>query len=124
MDSPNLEPVQPEPPVQPEQKEKDRPAVIINIGSLGTVWVALLMLVIGLALGAVGGMAGRPLISALNPATATTAPTAKPTVAVQQPGDTTAQPTADIMATVLAQVRHFRGDPNAPVTIIAFSDFQ
>jgi hypothetical protein len=30
----------------------------------------------------------------------------------------------ELMAYLLPQVRHFKGDPAAPVTIIEFSDFQ
>jgi protein-disulfide isomerase len=30
----------------------------------------------------------------------------------------------EIMAWIVANTRHFRGDPNAPVKIVEFSDFQ
>ncbi|HSO26649.1 MAG TPA: hypothetical protein VLS48_01170 [Anaerolineales bacterium] len=40
-------------------------------------------------------------------------------------GQSGAAPTpASMMAFALDQVRHFEGDPNAPVTMIEFSDFQ
>ncbi len=32
--------------------------------------------------------------------------------------------TPEVMGTVVAQTRHFQGDPNAPVTMIEFGDFQ
>jgi protein-disulfide isomerase len=42
-----------------------------------------------------------------------------PTVAVPTEGDMD-----DLMTALVAQTRHFKGDPEAPVTIIEFSDFR
>ncbi|MDP2776672.1 MAG: thioredoxin domain-containing protein, partial [Anaerolineales bacterium] len=83
--------------------------------------IAVVMLVIGLLV----GYFGRPF----------TRSGSQPVAA--QPGVITASappvviPTADnsaaqqnLMETVVAQTRHFRGDPNALVTIIEFGDFQ
>lgn len=36
----------------------------------------------------------------------------------------TAASQQELMETIVAQTRHFRGDPNAPVTMIEFGDFQ
>jgi protein-disulfide isomerase len=82
------------------------------------------MLVIGL----LGGFFGQPLLSSstnpvaaqISPSTNSssvpfTAPTPDATLATQQ---------QELMKVVIENTRHFRGDPNAPVTIIEFSDFQ
>ena len=44
-----------------------------------------------------------------------------PVVQIPTP-DTSAQQEA-LMEAVIAVTRHFKGDPNAPVTVIEFSDF-
>lgn len=70
-----------------------------------SVIVGLVMLVIGVLV----GYLGRPLVTP-PPAVVTIPPSAsKPTTLI------------DLLAT---QVRHFKGNPNAPVTILEFSDFQ
>lgn len=94
--------------------------------------VALVTLIIGMALGYVG----RPLV--------TPDPTPKvQTVMVQvtaPPAPTTPAPTAPVVSSsaatatatgrqavidrLISQTRHFKGDPNAPITILDFSDFQ
>ena len=65
--------------------------------------VGIIMLVIGMAI----GFLGRPLIS----------PT--PAAGTVNAGD---QPS--IIRLLLSQTRHFKGNANAPVTLIEFSDFQ
>ncbi len=45
-----------------------------------------------------------------------------PAAAIPTPDASAAQ--QDLMATLIPKVRHFKGDPNAPVTIIEFADFQ
>lgn len=91
---------------------------------------SVLMLIVGLAVGALLGYMGRPLITpqsqttgvatsergANAPASDSSAKAARPSTS-----DTTKQ---TLMDTLIAQTRHFKGDPNAPVTIIEFSDFQ
>jgi protein-disulfide isomerase len=37
---------------------------------------------------------------------------------------TSASPTPDVMAFLLSDARHFEGSPDAPVTMIEFSDFK
>ena len=103
------------PPAQP------KPAFTIVVHSWATPIAGGLMLVIGLLI----GFFGRPLLMPQTPAvTATSQPGEAP------PTDATASPQAqsvdpdELMAFVVSQTRHFKGDPNAPVTIIEFSDYQ
>jgi protein-disulfide isomerase len=77
-----------------------------------------------LVFGLIGGFFGRPLLSGLTGersiASSETAPSSDVTA---DPQDQPANPD-ELMAYVVGQTRHFFGDPNAPVTIIEFSDFQ
>ena len=93
-----------------------QPALTITIQSWATPIVGILMLVLGLLV----GYYVRPLILNESPSEASVnslAPVVLPTEdnsAAQQ----------KLMETVLAKTRHFKGDPDAPVTIIEFADFQ
>ena len=76
----------------------------------------LTTLVVGLAVGMLAGFFGRPLLT----------PQSLNDPAVVTPGGAPGQaalPTS-VMASVVAQTRHFQGDARAPVTIIEFGDFQ
>lgn len=65
-------------------------------------WImSIVMLLIGVAI----GYEARPIIS--------------PTPPASSPGST-----FPIISLLLAQTRHFKGNANAPVTLIEFSDFQ
>lgn len=116
-------PVAVEEPVPPELQEESppvetqkRPALTITIQSWATPIVGAVMLVLGL----LAGYYGRPLM--LNQAqTESSVNSALPVVIPTADNSTTQE---ELMKTVLAQTRHFRGDPNAPVTIIEFGDFQ
>lgn len=74
---------------------------------------------VGLVIGLLIGYGGRP--SMVQPSTAQSQATRTP-VLPGQARNTSGAPT--LMDTLVAQTRHFKGDPNAPVTIIEFSDFQ
>ena len=90
---------------------KDQPAVIITIQSWATPIVGLVMLIIGL----LGGYYARPTTLGQLPASvALDAPAAKDQTAAQK----------SLMDSVVAKARHFKGDANAPVTMIEFGDFQ
>ena len=86
----------------------------------------LATLVVGLVIGVLVGYAGRPLITPqpLPPAPAASASAADPSVSgnASQSASNSLQPT--LMDAVVAQTRHFKGAPNAPVTIVEFGDFQ
>ncbi len=86
----------------------------------------LATLVVGLVVGALLGYAGRPLVTPQPTPTAsvTSAETAgQSTASGTSPSLDGANP-ATLMDAVVAQTRHFKGDPNAPVTIVEFGDFQ
>ena len=103
--------------LEPEDLEQDRPpkpaAIAITIQSWATPIVGVLMLAIGL----LGGYMARPLIA---PPDSTNA--AAPATPAGASSSSASQ--ATLMEAVVAQTRHFKGDPDAPVTIIEFGDFQ
>lgn len=105
----------------PEQKPA---AFTLVIQSWATPIIGVVMLIVGLF----GGYYLRPVIS----------PDPTPVAAVEgnSTADTENVPTVstpdatrvaqqqEMMTAVVERTRHFYGDPNAPVTIIEFSDFQ
>jgi hypothetical protein len=103
---------------EPEETKEviteSRPALIINIQSWTTPIVGVVMLLLGL----LGGYYGRTLIAgggeqAIVPQTI--APAQQQSAGVGN---------EELMAYLLSQTRHFKGDPDAPVTLIEFGDFQ
>ena len=120
--------VAPEEPTPMEvQKElvpiETQPAMIITIQSWATPIVGVVMLVLGLLV----GYYVRPLTLAQS-SNATTASLVTPPAAIPAtaPPSGTAQSAAQqsLMDSLIPKTRHFKGDPNAPVTIIEFGDFQ
>jgi hypothetical protein len=99
-----------------EKNSAQEPALVINVQSWATPIAALLMLIVGL----LGGYFGRPLITASR---STPTPTAEavPTAISAAPASPNAE---EMLQSVIAQTRHFRGAADAPVTIIEFGDFQ
>ena len=91
-----------------------------------SLWVTLLVGVAMLLIGVLVGFFGRSLV--------TTLPENETNVAVADAGNSStaseaSQPAstpsaAALMDAVVGQTRHFRGDPNAPITIIEFGDFK
>jgi len=125
MDNPEkelLEPIPEAPPLaeppsatEPEAPAR-KPALVVNVYSWATPVAAVVMLVVGLLL----GYFGRPLL----PAKASANSNAQATP-VSQPGPAgPATPTTDIMAYLVGQTNHFRGNESAAVTFIEFSDYQ
>lgn len=101
-------------------RTRSRAALTIVIHSWATPIVGVLMLVIGL----LGGFFIRPLLTPPSSAIV-----ASPGAGAASSSDATAIPpdqasNPELMALVVGQTRHFKGDPNAPVTVIEFSDFQ
>jgi hypothetical protein len=77
----------------------------------------LTTLVVGLAVGMLAGFFGRPLV--------TPRPLNNPTVVTpEEAADQATTLPAGVMKAVVAQTRHFKGDAQAPITIIEFGDFQ
>jgi len=93
-----------------------QPAVTITIQSWATPIVWILMLVLCLLV----GYYVRPLI--LNQAQSEASINSSAPVVLPTEDNSAAQ--QKLMETIVAQTRHFRGDPNAPLTIIEFADFQ
>lgn len=109
-------------PVRPQKTERsDQPALVIHIQSWATPIVGLAMLLIGL----LGGYYIRPLTLAQSSNVTTSSATlsaATPPAAIPTMDQTAAQ--QSLMKSVVAKTRHFKGDPNAPITMIEFGDFQ
>jgi len=99
-----------------DQPQGEKPALTVVIQSWWTPAVAVIFLVIGL----LGGYFGRPLVAkgtkTSEPVAVVTTPTTDPTEA--------AASLKQIMDSVISQTTNFKGDPNATVTIIEFSDYQ
>lgn len=95
-----------------------RPVLVINIYS----WAIPIVALVTLAIGALAGYYGRSLL----PRT--------PEISGDQSVDSAQQPVATIdnspenrqrvMEYLVSKARHFRGNENAPVTMVDFSDFQ
>jgi hypothetical protein len=83
-------------------------------------------LLAGLLVGILVGYAGRPLVAPrpLSPTTVTAPSGANPPTTSNANPPASNQSSAALMDSMVAQTRHFEGDPNAPVTIIEFGDFQ
>lgn len=91
-----------------------QPAVTITIQSWATPIIGTAMLVLGLLV----GFYARPFLLAgsqsdVSSASPIVIPTADNSAAQQK-----------LMETVISQTRHFKGDPDAQITIIEFADFQ
>ena len=106
---------------QAETQTQSKAAFTIVVHSWATPIVGGLMLFIGL----LGGYFGRPLLQPQPPVITTTSQpgVVSPTEAPASPQTQTVDP-EELMAFVISQTRHFKGNPDAPVTIIEFSDYQ
>lgn len=88
-----------------------KPAIVINIQSASTPLVALAMLVAGVAV----GWFGRPVVENRREPVVAAAPTADPQTAADR---------AELMSMLMGQTKHFKGNPDAPITLLEFGDFQ
>jgi hypothetical protein len=100
----------------PTQKGK-LPALTVVVQSWATPIIGLVMLVVGLF----GGYAIRPMINAQSEPPDVSIRSQPPSQAGTGPN---APANQELMDYLVSQTRHFRGDPNAPVTLIEFGDFQ
>jgi hypothetical protein len=121
-----------------DQPQEEKPAVVdekksaltVVIQSWWTPAIAVLALVAGLLI----GYFGRPMLNNSSDTVGDIAAVTTPvtTAAVDQPTSPTAtiDPTAiaenqkQLMDYLVSNTVHFKGDPNALVTIIEFSDYQ
>jgi PBP1b-binding outer membrane lipoprotein LpoB len=83
-------------------------------GQIKLLTALMIVLVIVVLMGCASGPVGTP--DSLSPTPVTPTATAGPSVS------STDTPT--LMDIMIAETRHFVGDPSAPVTIIEFGDFQ
>jgi len=106
---------------KPALTAEKKPALTIVIQSWATPIAAVVMLVLGL----LGGYFGRPLLEKDTVTTRTAAPAvAQPTVATSDVTIPELTSADDLMNYLVSQAVHFKGDENAPVTFVEFSDFQ
>jgi hypothetical protein len=96
---------------------KEKPAITISIHSWATPIVGLVMLILGLF----GGYYVRPLLS---PQSEQTDVSLRSQPSAQDGAGTGGASNPQLMEYLVSQARHFRGDENAPVTLIEFGDFQ
>lgn len=101
---------------------RNSPSLVINLYSWATPIVGVVMLVLGL----IGGYLIYPQVKSATEATVSEVASGEvSSVQTESP-----QPTVDpatrqqLMDFLVPQVKHFKGDANAPVTLIEFSDFQ
>lgn len=103
--------------------EERTPALTIIFQS----WTTPLIGVVMLAVGLLGGYFGRPLVApgpeGVPVSDVEITPEPVEDISVSPDEDREAQKAA-VMKSLLGETRHFRGDEDAPVTIIEFSDFQ
>ena len=95
-------------------RPKKNPTITINIQSWATPIVGVVMLIIGFF----SGYSGRPASGDVGQQAAV------PQVNAPAPSAATGAKDEELMAYLVSQTRHFKGDPNAPVTLIEFGDFQ
>ncbi len=100
---------------QDVETQPPSPALTINIQSWATPIVGIVMLVIG----ALAGFYARPVVLGQLPENTSGT---SPAVSIPTPDQSESQ--QRLMASLIPRVRHFTGDPNAPVTIIEFGDYQ
>jgi len=104
-------------------REEGSPALTIIFQTWMTPLIGVLMLAVGL----LGGYFGRPLVAPETKEMAVSDPEITPEpvedISMSPDEDREAQKAA-VMESLLGETRHFRGDEDAPVTIIEFSDFQ
>ena len=106
---PQMEDVESEDP-----KSGEKAAITINIQSWATPIIAILMLVIGFF----AGFYLRPGGAAVQQ------PTTVAQVSTPEQPQTDPAANEQLMSFLTSQERHALGDPDAPVTIFGFSDFQ
>jgi len=85
-------------------------------------WVSPLLAVLMLVTGLFLGYFGRPYIQPLLAGEADATPVAELPATSAPPAS--GEPTPTLMEFLISNARHFKGDPDAPVTMIEFSDYK
>ncbi len=91
-----------------------------SVPLLGAILLGFVTLLIGLAAGfyIAGGVNGTALL------TLAPTPTPRPTPTLSPDQQQQREQVKQIVAMLVSKTRHFKGNANAPVTILEFSDFQ
>ena len=111
---------------EPINNPENKPAALtFVIQSWATPIVGIVMLLAGLF----GGYFLRPVLSPVStpvavPEESLSSDTGDAPLTIPTPDAERAAQQQELMTAVVERTRHFRGDPDAPVTIIEFSDFQ
>ena len=89
-------------------------------------WVTVLVGLAMLLIGVLVGFFGRSLVTpqAVSETSVAAAETGNPSAASEASQPASAPSPQALMDAVVAQTRHFKGDANAPITIIEFGDFK
>lgn len=107
-----------------EKESKSKPSITINIQSWATPIIGLVMLAAGLLI----GYFGTSFVPALNRPITTQVPaegvSSQAPSGEQNAPQMTDEQRQELMKFVVDQTRHFKGDPDAPVTMVEFSDFK
>ncbi len=103
-------------PVPRPTKARSSPLAIVTVG--------MVMLVVGV----IAGYFGRPLVTpqpmnATPVASVDTEPSTASAASDANPAQSN-PPAETLMTAIVAETRHFKGSPDAPVTIVEFSDFR
>ena len=102
-----------------EHPKQDTPALTVVFQTWATPIVGIVMLLIGL----LGGYYGGQLIPANKSPELGSPASTDPLPGVPPADEDQAARQQELFAILKENTRHFRGDPDAPVTIIEFSDF-
>lgn len=105
-------------------RDRNNPALTVVIQTWATPIVGIIMLVIGLLGGYYGRQILTPIIAVEAVKGVESTNNNDPLLAIPTPEEDLIARQQEFMALVVENTRHFRGEPDAPVTIIEFSDFQ
>lgn len=113
---------------EPVKKESSyrKPQTSASNGRIYTTWiVGFATLMIGLVTGYIGRGAFGPEAAAVRTtSTANAVATQTGAIAAAAAAQTQMAANAEVMELLIAQTRHFKGQADAPVTLIEFSDFK